>query len=85
MVLQPINGEALQPTTSHASSETIWVQTRIISQGPKGWKLPELPENRHMKVATLSNLHGNLDLPDSTNIPMSYTVYGMMFLMMDWW
>ena len=26
-----------------------------------------------------------LDSPDSTNIPMRYTVYEMMLLMMDWW
>ena len=26
-----------------------------------------------------------LDSPDSTNMPMRYTVYEMMLLMMDWW
>ena len=25
-----------------------------------------------------------LDSPDSTNIPMRYTVYEMMLMMMDW-
>ena len=29
-------------------------------------------------------VRASLDSPDSTNVPMLYTVYEMMLLMMDW-
>ena len=34
--------------------------------------------------ASLAVAFKQLDSPDGTNIPMRYTVYGMMLLMMDW-
>jgi hypothetical protein len=42
MLYQPLNGEALQLTALQASSKTNPVQTRTISQGSKGLKLPQL-------------------------------------------
>jgi hypothetical protein len=60
-------GEALPLTAPQANSKTNSVQTRTNPQGPKGFGLPELLENRHMKVARLSNLHSGLTYAQGDN------------------
>ena len=38
----------------------------------------------HWYVRAIRRVKLLLDSPDSTNIPIRYTVYEMMLLMMDW-
>jgi hypothetical protein len=60
ILFKPKTGEALPLTAPEANSKTNPVQTRTNPQGPKGFGLPELLENGHMKVARLSNLRSGL-------------------------